>query len=147
MANLEQCDWIRQSLRTPVNPRRPYGSRPVALHHVHSHHPVESEAMGYFRWCFALPVPMKTSSTPPQSPQEGTNLHFDPLTHRSPVSRILLRYLWQSWRTWGQKQEGCGMVGPAWSWASARLPALKLGKRTDPAPYTTPALGEVVQAF
>lgn len=71
MANLEQCDRIRQSLRTPVNPRRPYGSRPVALHHVGSHHPVESEAMGYFRWCFALPVPTMTFRTHPKAPRKA----------------------------------------------------------------------------
>lgn len=60
---------------------------------------------------------------------------------------MLLRYLWQSWRTWRQKREGCGIVGLAQSWASACLPALKLGKGVDPDPYATAALGEEVQAL
>lgn len=147
VVNLERYDQIWQSLRMPANPCQPYCSHPLALHHVRSHHPVEPEAVGYFRWCFPLPVPWMPFSTYPKSPQEGTNLCLAPLTHRSPVSRMLLRYLWQSWRTWGQNQEGCGMVGLAQSWASTRLPALKLGKGMDPAPYATLTLGEEVQTL
>lgn len=59
---------------------------------------------------------------PPPNALEGTNLQFPPLTHRSPVSWMLLRYRWQSWRTWGQNRQGWGMEGLVWSWASTHLP-------------------------
>jgi len=126
----------------PGNPRQPHGSRPP-LRNITPRGQRRRVISGG-----ALPSPCpRCFQRPLQNPQQGTSLRFAPLTHRSPVSRMLLRYLWQSWRTWGQKQEGCGVAGLAPSWPNAHVPAPKLGKVTDLAPYATTALGEEHQAF
>lgn len=128
MGNPERREQSQQIPQEPANLRPQHG---------HNHHPKGAETEGDLRQCFTLSAPQH----PPPKPLGGTNLCSAPLTHRSPVSRMLLRYLWQSWRTWGQKREGCGTVGLARE--STCLSALMLEKRRDLVPYTTPALGEV----